>query len=122
MEKIIIADEVRQRKECNLAGLPPTERQAFVKDWKTCNSNMLLEQLGSKDDDVSFLTGVLFAPSFVSTTVPHLQNTFVADACHLNFGKYTLFSCYGITANANTSPVAFAILFDNENTTNWTKY
>ena len=52
---------------------------------------MLIEQLGSKDDDVSFLTGILFAPSFVTTTVPHLQNTFMADACHLNFGKYTLF-------------------------------
>jgi hypothetical protein len=46
----------------------------------------------------------------------------MADACHLNFGKYTLFSCYGVTANSNMSPVAFAILFGNKNTSNWTKF
>ena len=46
----------------------------------------------------------------------------MADACHLQFGKYTLFSCYGITANANMSPVAFAILFGNENGTAWKQF
>jgi hypothetical protein len=48
----------------------------------------------------------------------------MADACHLNFGKYTLFSCYGITANSNASPVAFAIIFGNENTSTstWTQF
>jgi hypothetical protein len=45
---------------------------------------------------------------------------FMADA--LNFGKYTLFSCYGIAANANMSPVGFAILFGNENGTNWKQF
>ncbi len=53
-------------------------------------------------------------PSFAQKTVPHLKGMFMADACHLNFGKYTLFSCYGVTANENMSPVAFAILFGNE--------
>jgi hypothetical protein len=37
----------------------------------------------------------------------------------MNFGKYTLFSCYGSTANANTSPIAFAILFGNEDKASW---
>jgi hypothetical protein len=46
----------------------------------------------------------------------------MADACHLNFGKYTLFSHYGVTANSNMSPVGFAIIFGNENTSNWTKF
>ena len=46
----------------------------------------------------------------------------MADACHLNFGKYTLFSCYGITANANMSPVAFAILFGNESGYAWKQF
>jgi hypothetical protein len=86
------------------------------------HSENLLQQLGWKSDDVSFLDGVLFAPSFVQKTIPHLQKTYTADACHLNFGKYTLFSCYGITANSNMSPVAFAILFGNKNTSNWTKF
>jgi hypothetical protein len=86
------------------------------------NSKILVKQLGWKSDNVSFLDGVLFAPSFVQRTVPHLQKTYMADACHLNLGKYTLFSCYGVTANLNMSPLGFAIIFGNENTSNWTKF
>jgi hypothetical protein len=86
------------------------------------NSKILLKQLGWKSKYVSFLDGVLFAPLFFQKTVPHLWKTYMADACHLNFGKYTLFSCYGITANSNKSPVAFAIIFGNKNTSNWTKF
>jgi hypothetical protein len=33
-----------------------------------------------------------------------------------------LFSCYGITANSNMSPVGFAIIIGNKNTSNWTKF
>jgi hypothetical protein len=53
--------------------------------------------------------------SFSKHAVPYLQDVFQADAAHCNFGKYTLYSCYGTTANCNTAPVAFAILFGNEN-------
>jgi hypothetical protein len=38
----------------------------------------------------------------------------------MQIGKYTLFSAYGTSANGNMSPVAFAILFGNEDTVNWT--
>jgi len=41
------------------------------------------------------------------------------DACHLNFGKHTLFSCYGRTANANMLGVGFAIVFGNKNGASW---
>jgi hypothetical protein len=51
--------------------------------------------------------------------VPHLQRVFQADARHMNFGKYTLYSCYGTTANCNTFPLAFAILFRNEDKDGW---
>jgi hypothetical protein len=44
---------------------------------------------------------------------------FLADSCHLNFKKYTMFSCYGVSANANMLPVGFAIIFDNENMSSW---
>lgn len=37
----------------------------------------------------------------------------------MNFGKYTLYSCYGTTANGNTFPIAFAILFGNEDKAGW---
>ena len=65
---------------------------------------------------LKFLSGIIFAMSNAQRTVPHphLQTVFQADACHMNFGKYTLYSCYGTTANGNTSPVAFVILFGNK--------
>jgi hypothetical protein len=37
----------------------------------------------------------------------------------MNFEKYTLYSCYGTTANCNTYPVAFRILFGNEDKEGW---
>jgi hypothetical protein len=86
VEKIIIADEVLRRKEAHLDKLAPHERCAFVTKWMNDNSKILVKQLGWKSDNVSFLDGVLFAPSFVQRTIPHLQKTYMADACHLNFG------------------------------------
>jgi hypothetical protein len=122
LEKIIIADEVLRQKDTHLEDLAPNNRHAFVSNWMNENSKILLQQLGWNSDNVSFLDGVMFVPSFVQKTIPHLQKTYMADACHLNFGKYTLFSCYGITANSNMSPVGFAIIFGNENTSNQTKF
>jgi hypothetical protein len=68
---------------------------------------------------LKFFSGILFSTSGAQKAVPFLQQVFQADACHMNFGKYTLYSCYGITANCNTYPVAFGILFDNEDKEGW---
>jgi hypothetical protein len=57
--------------------------------------------------------------SYSNAVVPHLQDVFQADAAHMNYGKYTLFSCFGSTANVNTSPIAFAILFCNKDKAGW---
>ena len=46
----------------------------------------------------------------------------MTDECHLHLGKNTLFSFYGITANAIASPVAFAIILGNENTSSWRQF
>ena len=43
------------------------------------------------------------------------------DAAHMNIGKYTLYSMYTATANCNMLPVMHAILFGNENKSNWQK-
>ena len=72
---------------------------------------MIIDKLGRKGDSVEYLHGIFFTPSFAPATVPELKRLFMGDACHLNFGKYTLFSCYGVTANCNMSPVAFVIVF-----------
>ncbi len=45
-----------------------------------------------------------------------------ADGAHSSFGKYTLFLAYATTANGNMSPLAFGLLFGNEDTKNWSKF
>ena len=57
--------------------------------------------------------------NFSKQVVPYLQDVFQADVAHINFGKYTLYSCHGTTANCNTSPIAFGILFGNEDRVGW---
>ena len=83
---------------------------------------MLMDQLGPKCVNTSFLHGIFFTLSFLQRTVPELQRLVMADACHLNFGKHTLYSCYGITANANMFPVGFVIIFGNENLLGWQSF
>ena len=124
LDKIILADEVLRRKNAQMEGLKLEDRKAFVQNWYKEHEDMIVPRLGSSADEnrLQFLNGIFFAPSFVKQTVPQLQKVFMADACHLHFGKYTLFSCYGMTANSNASPVAFAILFGNENTSTWRQF
>ena len=81
----------------------------FTNDWG-------LQQINSV---LSSLMVYSLHPRLQKATEPHLQRVFMADACHLNFGKYTLFSCYGVTSNSNASPVAFAINFGNKSTSTW---
>ena len=66
-----------------------------------------------------FLSGLLLSIAPAKSVVPHLQTVFQADAAHMNFGKYTLYSCYGITANCNAFLVAIGILFGNEDKHGW---
>jgi hypothetical protein len=69
-----------------------------------------------------FLTGILFATSSSKHLVPLRQDVIQADGAHASYGKYTLFSAYGTTANGNVSPLAFGLLFGNGNTENWSKF
>ncbi len=118
LDKIILAEEAQRRKNANIDGIIPADQKAFVLQWRNDHDTQLYERLGTPADELrlKFLNGIFFAPSFAKHTVPLLQKVYMADACHFNFGKYTLFSCYGVTANSNASPVAFAIIFGNEST------
>ena len=69
LDKVIISNEVLWRKEAKFEGLAPTDRVNFVKKWKKDQAKKLLQQLGSKDDNLQFLNGIFFEPSFVTTTV-----------------------------------------------------
>ena len=51
--------------------------------------------------------------------IQNVQTTVRMDAAHMIFGKYTLYSCYGITANCNAFLVAIGIIFGNEDKHGW---
>jgi hypothetical protein len=94
------------------------ERAAFLGKWFTENKDFLDSQMGLADA-TQFLSGILFTTLASIQTVPHLQQLIQADAAHMQFGKYTLFSAYGTTADGLMSPVAFGIMFGNENKESW---
>ncbi len=106
LDKIIITNELLRQKNAQMEGLKLEEREAFVQNWYKEHEDQIIPWLGSSanENQLQFLNGIFFAPSFMKQTVPQLQKVFMADACHLHFGKYTLFSCYGMTANSNASP------------------
>ncbi len=69
-----------------------------------------------------FLCGGFLSISAARNAVPLLQTVYQADAAHMNFDKYTLYSCYDITANCNAFPVAFGIIFGNEDKEGWDQF
>ena len=77
--------------------------------WKTALSSL-------------FLTGIFIATSSSKVQVTFLQDVIQADGAHMTFGKYTLFSAYGNTANGTMVPLGFAMLFGNEDTANWVRF
>ena len=83
---------------------------------------LIIDKLGRKGDCAQYLHGIFFAALFAPKTAPDLKQLFMTDACHVHFGKYTLFSCYGVTANGNMSSVGFTIVFGNENGTTWKEF
>ena len=122
VERLVVGDELIRLKNDTNGTLDREERRQYWNQWKTENYALLVNQLGFKTQQSRFFHGVFFTPSFTKRTVPELQTVFMADACHLNFGKYTMFACYGVTANANMSPVGFAIIFGNENGASWKQF
>ncbi len=114
LDKIILAEESQRRKDANMDSILPANRKDFVLQWRKKHESKIYERLGTPADQhrLKFLNGIFFSPSFAKATVPHQQKVFMADACHLNFGKYTLFSCYGVTANSNASPVALQLFLE----------
>ena len=119
VERLVIGEEMIRLKSAANGTLDKDERHQFWSKWKTDNYALIVNQLGFKTQDLRFLHGVFFTPSFAQKTAPELQTFFMADACRLNFGKYTMFACYGVIANANMLPVGFAVIFGNEDSASW---
>jgi hypothetical protein len=122
LERVVLSDHMRKNKaEGKL--MTKAEIIEFVSNWKLENKEVLEDgglgesKLGAVP--LKFFSGILFSISGAQKAVLFLQQVFQADACHMNFGKYTLCSCYGTTANCNTYPVAFRILYGNEDKEGW---
>ena len=102
----------------------------YVQKWKKNNKRILEEggQLEPKRGHTihpvptKFVSGIFFSISAAQQVVLNLQQVFQVDACHMNFGKYTLNSCYDMTANCNTFPVAFAFMFEDEDKDGWVQF
>ncbi len=96
------------------------EKIKFVKEWKEKNFEMLLDKGLIEETTLhKFVGRIYMAASTGKQNVPMLQTIYQSDAAHMNFGKYTLYSCYGITAYCNASPVTFSIVFGNEDKSGW---
>ncbi len=122
IDRLVISEELLRRKYLDNSVLDANERKVFWNKWKNDHRKLIIEKLGRKGDCAHYLHGIYFTPLFAQQTVPELKRLLMADACHVDFGKHTLFSCYGITANGNMSPVGFAIVFGNENGSTWNKF
>ena len=123
LETIVVKEESERIKASQGIVMTKAMKIAYKDEWLRVNKDMLqYAGLGIPMFGVErpmFCGGIFFAMSFSKHAVPYLQNVFQADAAHCNFGKYTLYSCYGTTANCNTAPVAFGILFGNEDKDGW---
>lgn len=118
--KLILMEENNRRMKAGDEQLDVNQRNGFVKAWKKDHAIELDAALGIADGPQHrFLTGICFTTGASVHTVRYLQNIIQADAAHMKIGKYTFFSAYGASANGNMSPIAFAILFGNEDATNW---
>ncbi len=105
LNRVVISDHMCKNKaEGKL--MTKAEKIEFVPAWKLKNKEVLEDgglgepKLGAVP--LKFFSGILFSTSGVQRPYHFFQQVFQADACHMNFGKYTLYSCYGTTANCNT--------------------
>jgi hypothetical protein len=98
LEPVVLFDEMRKNKATGKL-MTRQEKMNYVTTWKIKNKHILKEGglLAPKRGDAArlttpliFLCGIFFLISAARMVVPHLQRVFQADACHMNFGKYTL--------------------------------
>lgn len=123
---VVLEEKMTALKKSNKT-MGKIEKLSYLAAWENANKDML-EDVGlgkncsMQVQETNFVTGVFLSLGPAKTTVPLLQKVYQADAAHMNFGKYTLYSCYGITANCNAFPVALGIIFGNEDKEGWSRF
>ena len=124
LQTTVLREELKRREASNQPALEKgKETEEFLQNWSIEHEVELTRQLGMEDGPpLKFLTGILIATSTSKKQLPFLEEVIQADGAHMSFGKYTLFSAYANTANGTMASLGFAILFGNEDTTNWIKF
>jgi hypothetical protein len=116
----IVLKEEMYRKKADKQSMTTQEKVDYVNNWKKENKTFLCDALGLEDGpQCKFLTGIFISSSTSKNQVPFLQEVLQADAAHMSFGKYTLYSVYATTANATMPALGFALLFGNEDKESW---
>jgi hypothetical protein len=119
---VVLLEELERKKKEKIS-MSRAERREYLSNWMTDHDIFLNTALGSEGGTpFKFLTGILLAPSTSKAQAPFLRDVIQADGAHMSFGKYTLFTAYGTTANANMSPLAYGIFFGNEDKENWSRF
>jgi hypothetical protein len=124
---VVLKQKMNNLKKDNKMMLK-ADKLHYLDEWEEANMEML-EDVGLGTNCGAegvgpdrFLCGIFFSISAARNVVPLLQIVYQADAAHMNFGKYMLYSCYGVTANCNAFPVAFGIIFGNEDKEGWNQF
>ena len=74
IKRLVIGDELLRLKEFDGSTILPLEQSAFVDKWLEEHKDLLVKQLGSKNDGISFINGIFFVPLFAQKTVPFLKH------------------------------------------------
>jgi hypothetical protein len=128
LERTVLKKEIDRQKRGKV-NMTSQSKMTFLEKWRKSNAMMLmsggLAVPAEGEEESEFFTGIIFSPKYATDAVPELQQCVQVDACHMQFGKYTLYSAYGITTNCNTFPIvpiAFGILFGNKCKEGWTEF
>jgi hypothetical protein len=119
---IVLKEEMDRKKAAKL-DMSKDEKVGYVNNWKKDNDAFLCDAFGFEDGpQFKFLMGIFISPSTSKEQFLILQEVLQADAAHMSFGKYTLYSVYGTNANGTMSALGFALLFGNEDKQSWTQF
>ncbi len=106
---IILKEEMDRKKAAKL-DMSKDEKVEYVNKSKKDNDAFFCDAFGFEDDlQFKFLMGVFMSPSTSKEQYPFLQEVLQADAAHMSFGKYTLYSVYGTNANGTMSALGFVL-------------
>jgi len=123
VEELVLTQHIALMKASGVK-LLKQDKIDFIKEWCKENKALLLKEGLEKgpSDQNCFVAGIFISLSTGRATVPLLQTVYQADAAHTNFGKYTLYSCYGVSSNGKTFPVCLAVVFGNEDKDGWARF